>query len=721
MTPVGVAMIVGGITTLIVFRRALFGRAGNGAGEARRRGSKAGADTAADQAGDAVAAGAGRKARRGRATRETPRAGVEDAVAATGRNARRGRTAGELPAAPPAGTTTRRAPGSLRPAAPGGADAAGSEAAPATPGAEPPLGAAAGSGPVEGPYPAVRPGAPGENADSGPGSRRFWPTSAALGPASDAAYRAGEEPGTLPAPEFTGGAEAYDPARDGATAPFGMQQEGIEMPFDSPWPEAGTPIAELLGGGSAVAGLPAVEQARREPAMDEGIAGLGRGRGMLQRFAALEDIDAPSSGRFDLIPPGAGPADVDLLPLDGLHAVPERGGAPELDIDPELDRVADEPVSHSLELHHLEAAGAYEDTAGTYDGAEGGYGDAEGAYDLAGGFLADHFPVPDELAADVRLPGDGPGADLGHAGDWSGGEWAGHERDGGDLGWPAGQAQSPEDPALSAGFDAVDEAASGGFAAPGAETTGRQWGGGYGDRAEAWSRPEYSGELEPISGEYWMPVPEGSYDPEYGWPEPAETQPETHLYAPAAGAEDAEPEPAPVVPQWPPVRPDDRVEAPRPLSERDGNGLPVAAGEHDDAGQISVNADRHGAVLLDDNGRRDDAEWPQPASAPVNQSLDEPIWRVSDLPDTAMPDLSWAPGQAAEEAAPRRVRRPAAVIRRRRNVGSASASEGLTQIMPALDLEATRNARPRPRPRASNAQAEPRSTVYVSRHAAEPN
>ncbi|MET8146952.1 hypothetical protein ACIBSW_04030 [Actinoplanes sp. NPDC049668] len=626
MTPVGVAMIVGGITTLIVFRGALFGRTGKGTGEARRRGGQAvGAVAAARSTGRtgrrAASAGAGA-------------AHADDAAA--GARAAAGPEATADPAADPAEAAPVRvrrrlradrdmdAPAARRDPAPGSDAEAGSSPSPAS-------GDAGEADPAPG---------------SAPGSRRFWPTSAALAPASDAAHRTAGEPDRPFAPEFTEADadplsgplpivsdEAYLPL-DGAAAPYELRQEGTEMPFGTQWPEVGTPIVDSLGGDGAEA---------------EGLAGLGRGRSMLQRFAALEDIDAPSSRRFDLVT--AGSAGADLLPVDDLRAATERGGDPELDIEPELDRVVDdEPVSHSLEL---------------------------GQYDLAGGFLTGHFPVPADLAA--GLP---------------------DERDGG---WAA----SPDEPEHSADFDAVDATGAPdafAFAAPPVAEP-LPWGG----RVEGWSRPEYDDQPEPISGEYWMPVPVGTYDAEYGWPAPAEGQ-----EPPAADG--------PELPPWPPERPDDRVEAPRTAGERGAiellDSAPAAPGDLESTGRFLLNTERHGVELLDDNGRRDESEWRAPASAPVNQSLDEPIWSVSDVHRSHMPDLSWAPGP--DESAPRRFRRPvASATMRRRRPGGIPASETLTQMLPAVDGYSEGNrSRPRPRPRPGNGQT---STVYVSRHAAEPN
>jgi hypothetical protein len=98
------------------------------------------------------------------------------------------------------------------------------------------------------------------------------------------------------------------------------------------------------------------------------------------------------------------------------------------------------------------------------------------------------------------------------------------------------------------------------------------------------------------------------------------------------------------------------------------------------------------------------------------ESLEGPIWTVPDLPEAAMPDLTWSPEEAQDDT--RRSRRPAVMVRRRRGAGS-EATQALPPVEPARPDQP--RARPRPRPRPGAGQPEPRSTVYVSRHAAEPS
>ncbi|UQU65619.1 hypothetical protein COUCH_04655 [Couchioplanes caeruleus] len=88
----------------------------------------------------------------------------------------------------------------------------------------------------------------------------------------------------------------------------------------------------------------------------------------------------------------------------------------------------------------------------------------------------------------------------------------------------------------------------------------------YGDRVEGWVRPEYRD--EPVTGDYWTPIPDAGY----GWPVPVERIPAVPPYPPASGFDplpEEESEPTAVVPQWPPVRPDDHVGSPRAWSQEE--------------------------------------------------------------------------------------------------------------------------------------------------------
>jgi hypothetical protein len=106
----------------------------------------------------------------------------------------------------------------------------------------------------------------------------------------------------------------------------------------------------------------------------------------------------------------------------------------------------------------------------------------------------------------------------------------------------------------------------------------------YGDRVAGWVRPEYHDDpVGPPSGEYWTPVPlEGlgldlpEDDPEpsargYGWPTPVERLPAVPDYEPATGFDLAPvaTEPTELVPTWPPLPDDRRIQLPRTWASRD--------------------------------------------------------------------------------------------------------------------------------------------------------
>ena len=430
------------------------------------------------------------------------------------------------------------------------------------------------------------------------------------------------------------------------------------------------------------------------------------------------------------------PTDIRLTSLGLPGAVEEaddpgepadQSGDPELDIDQDLDRAAD-PVrvderSRALELPGLELPGL----------------GLPGVDDLRAGYAADR---------DTDMSGpfdavDGTGAFSGMFADVA------------------------LDDADETGLVPATEMAAGGWGEP----TGLR----YGDRVEGWIRPQYEDEPEAVAGEYWTPVPVDSYETEYGWPTPVERIPEVPPYPPAAGFDApvaVEAEPTKPVPQWPPPRPDDRIELPRSWSQRDEPGpagrsavdrdsavadLPAEATvpDHDAGpsrpGRFADTVPEHDAGPPQP-GRFADT-IPDPAANPSRagrfademsvsgpgsgsgagrsgtyaageESVEGPIWTVPDLPDAEMPDLTWSPEEATDDASPRRPHRPAAMIRRRRGTGpvaTPSANEA-TQALPPMDLtHPDQRARPRPRPRPGNGQQEPRSTVYVSRHAAEPS
>jgi hypothetical protein len=602
------------------------------------------------------------------------------------------------------------------------------------------------------------------------------------------------------------------------------------------------------------------------------------GRSLFRRLVAAEERGAPAV-------PGPAAADVrlrssglpgDAEPADDPGEPADQGGDPELDIDQDLDRAADAPADERSRAMDLPGMGA----------------------DLRAGYAADRDVEPSGTFDSVE-GGDGTGAF-------------------GGLFDPAVLTDADE-----TGYVPVTETAAGtGWT----ERDDLH----YGDRVEGWIRPEYHDEPEPVAGEYWTPVPAGSYETEYGWPTPVERLAEVPLYPPAPDFDLPQPEeaePTALVPQWPPARPDDRIEMPRSRSHRAETGpafrvpvdraermpmppAPVPAdepgyrGSDELAGEVpeelaatfqEVNdaaayelpfpgtgegpapggslvarpeaafheAAFHEAVHQetvlqkaamqeaalqqaaiqegvsqeatfpdalpqeaafqevafqeggfdggafreaarqevavegqvhdqDGSGRHleDDRvflgaagldlaanpyahafpeeapeqhgappAWPPPAFpqrtrsraganrvpsrrgpraadpsaasqrtagpatagpyAAREESLEGPIWTVPDLPEAAMPDLSWSPESRSDDTAGRRARRP---VRRRRSSGPGG--DEATQALPPMELshpEPAPRARPRPRPRPGNSQAETRSTVYVSRHAAEPS
>jgi len=217
----------------------------------------------------------------------------------------------------------------------------------------------------------------------------------------------------------------------------------------------------------------------------------------------------------------------------------------------------------------------------------------------------------------------------------------------------------------------------------------------HGDRVDDWVRPQYESDVP--SGDYWTPIlwtADAELDGSgYGWPVPVERLPEVPP-PPGSAAEPAgEAEPTAVVLQWPPVQPSARIELPRKGGEVNGRPLTRAAQTPWDE------VDRDGRDGWERAGgrARDDA----------------------------------GPG----DREPQRQRRRAVALRRgrpdaRRRVSAVTeyipAIGDSTQMLPSLDgysaggPEAEPRARPRPRPR-PNLPAEARSTVYVSRHAAEPS
>ncbi|MFI5496483.1 hypothetical protein [Actinoplanes sp. NPDC051859] len=404
-----------------------------------------------------------------------------------------------------------------------------------------------------------------------------------------------------------------------------------------------------------------------------------------------------------------------------------------------------------------------------------------------------------------------------------------------------------EDPELSGDFEAVqDTDASGSFPA----AVDPFAGGGFdvdpydpaplppphGDRVDGWVRPQYRD--EPVSGDYWKPVP----DTAYGWPVPVERIPPVPPTAAADLIPDVESEPTALVQQWPPALPADREASSARSADRqefparfaddfparfagdevypaqfaddevyparfadheeypvqpDGyRGFPTAVEQpsrfdepqrspdwpptrreelalswhrdqreprqRDDVDVESTRADRDGGfrgvdrgvessradrdggfrgVDLDVQAKRADLGRQSRRAEPAEQSrqagqdrqpaqsnvagrpasAEGPIWTVPDLPDAALPELTWARTTADEEE-PGRRRRASVRMRRQR-----AAADNPTQNLPPVEAsnidraappQQPPRARPRPRPRPGAGQTEVRSTVYVSKHAA---
>jgi hypothetical protein len=296
---------------------------------------------------------------------------------------------------------------------------------------------------------------------------------------------------------------------------------------------------------------------------------------------------------------------------------------------------------------------------------------------------------------------------------------------------------------------------------------------GYGDRVDGWVRPQYRAVRdEPPSGEYWTPIPVDltGDDPEpsakgYGWPMPVERLPAVPSYEPATGFDLApvEAEPTEVVPAWPPLRDGRRRRSQLPPSWAARNEKPDHdgrdhAGGHDRAhfgdepaptGRQTRRANRRRSVA---------AAGPLPPAGDSTQLFA----RITDEPEhTEPPNHGWPPTNATTPAA---AHNPAAAdddaaadfaaaadaaaatnagpgtnatVRTSGARGSnppvrttadprngVEPGTGIDNRYPA-DLRTTgdpRNAterrRPRPRPRPD--AGPDRSTVYVSRHAAEP-
>ena len=129
-----------------------------------------------------------------------------------------------------------------------------------------------------------------------------------------------------------------------------------------------------------------------------------------------------------------------------------------------------------------------------------------------------------------------------------------------------------------------------------------------------------------------------------------------------------------------------------------------------DAGAFEEEPDTDdiGPPIAVDRGAPGGDRGPGPYAA-REASLEGPIWTVPDRPVAARPDFTWSPEEDGRGPS-----RPPVNPQRRRDTAPAP----LPMEHPYPDQP---RARPRPRPRPGHAPPESRSTVYVSRHAAEPS
>jgi hypothetical protein len=199
-----------------------------------------------------------------------------------------------------------------------------------------------------------------------------------------------------------------------------------------------------------------------------------------------------------------------------------------------------------------------------------------------------------------------------------------------------------------------------------------------GDRIEGWVRPEYEDEAS-AAGDYWTPVPEQSY----GWPTPVQRLPEAPPYPSSRFEPIEKPEPTSALrfgPVAEEIRPTlfGRIEAP-------SSSGPVDASRPDPVGAEAESAAGPEAPAQDGADSQPEPTGAVPAWPPA-----QPSGRI-ELP----------PSWSARKVQQRPVRRSAEPV--------------------SAEPENPPRTRPRPRPRpAAGAPAE-RSTVYRSRHAADPS
>lgn len=739
MTPVGVALIVGGITTLIVFRAALFRSARTDQrvaehGETRRRADSPGADGTSSGAGD-TSSGAGRG---GEAPSRQRRRGRAGSTART-----KARTA------PAASQEDGTGPDAVVPAPRGGrrADPAAAEpAAPAPRGHADP----------------ARPGRSRLEADragrTGPGSRRLWPTSGTPEPDVDA-----EESGvgTAPAdderPDRSLFGRLVELDEDGAPAPVGdasptdlrLASLGRADDPGEPADRAGDPELDIDQDLDRAADV--VDPADRSHALD--LPGLG----LLGRQSPDGGYDADLSGPFDSVAGTEGTgtfsglfADASLEDADetGFVPVPDEAAGPTW--AERADRRYGDRVEGWVRPEYPDepVAGEYWTPAPvhSYEAEYGWPTPVERLPEVPPYPPSSGFDVPVEIETEPtrpvpQWPPARPDDRIELPRSWShrGGGTGPAFRTAVDRGGPVGLrpvADLPiEDHGRESGADSAAISHSTGTAegitafSEGAAHPLRD--GDLGESADPVSVDDVAevDDLAAESGPANSPagrfpsdakLPAGRFGDDAVAPAPEVTgRRRFDEPAPAAddrvflGADGLMLAPNPHVHEDETGRPGSSrgAQAARRLAESPARDAPTGGTEHAGARKDRRTANANRVPVR--RGPTTDQSGPYAAR---EESLEGPIWTVPDLPEAAMPDLTWSPEEAQDDT--RRSRRPAVMVRRRRGAGS-EATQALPPVEPARPDQP--RARPRPRPRPGAGQPEPRSTVYVSRHAAEPS
>ncbi|MFG1603008.1 hypothetical protein [Actinoplanes sp. NPDC049265] len=223
-----------------------------------------------------------------------------------------------------------------------------------------------------------------------------------------------------------------------------------------------------------------------------------------------------------------------------------------------------------------------------------------------------------------------------------------------------------------------------------------------GDRIEGWVRPEYEDE-EPAAGDYWMPVPEQSY----GWPTPLQRLPEAPPYPSSRFDPIGEPEPTGPLRFGPPA------EETRPTFDASRLGSDAVRPGSDvsrtssDVSRSSLHGVRPGPLGENPpNVESETAAEPEPSPESSAET------RTDSRPEPTGVAPPWPPAQPSG-----RVELPptwsARNVQQRPVRGSAEPAGAEPENPP--------RPRPRPRPRPSTGAQPERSTVYRSRHAADPS